>query len=89
VVRSIRNTKIQILAYTVAFVVSTLLLPVFGYVGIVYTVVMGAVGAYWTWLGIAGLRADDDDRWARQMFRFSLVAVLALCLMVSIGPVLP
>lgn len=89
VVRSMRNTKIQILAYTVAFVVSTLLLPVFGYVGIVYTVVMGAVGAYWTWLGITGLRADDDDRWARQMFRFSLVAVLALCLMVSVGPVLP
>lgn len=89
VVRSMRNTKIQILAYTVAFVVSTLLLPVFGYVGIVYTVVMGAVGAYWTWLGIAGLRADDDDRWARQMFRFSLVAVLALCLMVSVGPLLP
>ena len=31
----------------------------------------------------------DDDRWARQMFRFSLVAVLALCLIVSVGPILP
>ena len=89
VVRGIRNTKVQILVYTIAFVVATLLLPVFGYVGIVYTVVMGAVGAYWIWLGIVGIRATDDARWARKMFRFSLVIILALCLMVSVGPVLP
>ncbi|WP_160140999.1 MULTISPECIES: heme o synthase [Cryobacterium] len=89
VVRGIRNTTIQIFVYTVAFVVSTLLLPVFGYVGYVYTTVMGVLGAYWIWLGIVGLRTGDPAPWARRMFRFSLVIILALCLMVSVGPVLP
>ncbi|WGD38193.1 heme o synthase [Lysinibacter sp. HNR] len=89
VVRGIKNTKNQILIYTIAFVVSTLLLPVFGYVGVVYTIVMGLLGAYWIWLGILGIRATDDNSWARKMFRFSLVIVLALCLMLALGPLLP
>jgi protoheme IX farnesyltransferase len=89
VVRGVKNTTIQILVYTVAFVVATLLLPVFGYVGFVYTAVMGALGIYWIVLGIVGLRTADPASWARRMFRFSLVMILALCLMFSFGPVLP
>lgn len=89
VTRGIENTTVQILLYTVAFVVSTLLLPVFGYVGVAYSVVMGALGAYWIWLGIKGLRAGDSAAWARKMFRFSLVMILALCLMLAVGPILP
>ncbi|TWP38586.1 heme o synthase [Leekyejoonella antrihumi] len=89
VVKGIPHTIREILAYTVAFVVATLLLPVFGYVGIVYTVVMGALGIYWIWIGTLGLRAADPGAWARRMFRFSMVMILALCVMVAVGPVLP
>ncbi|MFC4224816.1 heme o synthase [Lysinibacter cavernae] len=92
VVRGIQHTKIQIFVYTVLFVVSTLLLQPFGYVGWVYTAVMGALGVYWIAIGIVGLSPSSkeaDEHWARKMFRFSLVMVLALCLMVSIGPILP
>ncbi len=89
VTRGIEHTKVQILLYTIAFVVSTMLLPVFGHVGIVYAVVMGALGVYWIWLGVKGLRAADSAAWARKMFGFSLVMILALCLMLSIGPILP
>ncbi|WP_051701860.1 heme o synthase [Mycetocola saprophilus] len=89
VVNGIKNTKTQIFWYTLAFVVSTLLLPVFGHVGIIYTVVMGALGLYWLWIGFLGFRAKDDDAWAHRMFRFSLIMILALCLMLSIGPIIP
>ncbi|TFC97006.1 protoheme IX farnesyltransferase [Cryobacterium breve] len=89
VVRGIPNTTVQILVYTIGFVVSTLLLPVFGYVGYVYTAMMGVLGAYWIWLGIVGLRAADPAAWARRMFRYSLVMILVYCLMISVGPVLP
>ena len=89
VVRGIPNTTLQILIYTIGFVVSTLLLPVFGYVGFVYTTVMGLLGAYWIWLGIVGLNAADPAAWARRMFRYSLVMILVYCIMVSVGPVLP
>lgn len=89
VVRGIENTKRQILTYTIAYVITTLLLTPFGYTGITYFAVMAILGAYWIWLGIKGLSTADDNKWARQMFRFSLVSILVLCLMVSIGPLLP
>lgn len=89
VVRGIRATIFQILIYTVAFVVVTLLLPLSGLVGIAYSAVMGVLGLGWIWLGIRGLRARTPEIWARQMFRFSMIMVLAICLMVSVGPLLP
>jgi protoheme IX farnesyltransferase len=89
VVKGVRHTKVQILAYTVAFVAATLALTTFGYTGYTYLVVMSALGAYWIWLGMQGLRTSHDDRWARKMFRFSLVMILALSVMLSVGSVLP
>ena len=67
----------------------TLLLPVFGYVGLVYTIAMAALGGWWIYLGILGLRSSQPATWARRMFRFSMVMILALCVMVSVGPFLP
>lgn len=89
VVKGDRTTAVHILAYTVAFVVVTLLLPVFGYVGLVYTIAMAALGLWWIYLGILGLRSSQPATWARRMFRFSMVMILALCVMVSVGPFLP
>lgn len=89
VVKGVPRAIREILVYTVAFVVTTLLLPVFGHGGVVYTVVMAALGAYWIWLGILGLRTREPERWARRMFGFSMVMILALCVMVAVGPVLP
>jgi protoheme IX farnesyltransferase len=89
VVKGVAHTKKEILAYTVAFVVATLLLTPLGYTGYTYLIVMAALGLYWLWLGIQGLGAIDNDRWGRRMFRFSLVMILAFSLMISVGPVLP
>ncbi|GAA3599403.1 heme o synthase [Klugiella xanthotipulae] len=91
VTRGIRNTVVQIFVYTIAFAVSTLLLPACGYVGYTYTAVMGALCLYWLWIAVVGLRTPPagTEAWARRMFRFSLVIILALCLLLSVGPVLP
>lgn len=89
VVRGVKRTKIEILAYTAAFVAATLLLVPFGHTGAVYLIVMAAAGAYWLRLGIRGLRATNNDRWARQMFHASLNVLLLYCLMIAIGPHLP
>lgn len=89
VVKGVQNTKIQIFIYTLAFVVCTLLLTVFGYTGYIYLAVMALLGGYWLRLGYLGLRARDSTAWARKMFRFSLVMILALCVMLAIGPLLP
>lgn len=89
VVMGVKNTKVQIFIYTIAYVISTLLLTVFGYTGWIYFAVMALLGGYFIWLGYKGLGATDDDKWARKMFHFSLKSLLALCLMLSVGAILP
>ena len=89
VVRGVRRTVWEILVYTVLFFASSMLLPIFGYVGLTYTVVMGLLGIAWIVLGVAGMRAKDVEAWSHKMFRASMVMILALCVMVSVGPLLP
>jgi len=89
VVKGKEHTRLQIFFYTVAFVVSTLLLTPYGYTGYSYLVVMGLLGAYWLYLAIIGFKAKDIDAWARRMFRFSLIILLAFCAMISVGWLLP
>lgn len=89
VVRGITQTKWQILFYTVSFVVSTLLLGLFGYAGVAYMVAMALLGIYWIMLGVKGIRAKDSSAWARKMFRFSLIILLAFCLLISVDAFLP
>jgi protoheme IX farnesyltransferase len=89
VVKGLGRTKIEIFIYTLVFVVSTLLLTVFGYTGIIYFIVMGGFGMYWIWLAVRGFSAPDSDKWARKMFGFSMIIILVLCIMLSVGPVLP
>jgi protoheme IX farnesyltransferase len=89
VVVGVHATIIQIFIYTVLYVASTLTLTLYGYTGWTYFVIMLLSGLYWLWIGSQGFRAQDIDGWARRMFRFSMLAILLLCVMLSIGPLLP
>lgn len=89
VIKGVRSTTVQIVVYTILFVAATLLLSVYGYTGYSYLVVMLVLGVYWIWLGVKGLRIKDSDRWARKMFRFSLVILLVFSLMISVNSLLP
>ena len=89
VIKGLRRTKVEIFIYTIIFVISSLLLTIFQYTGIIYFAVMLAFGLYWIWLALKGFTATDSDRWARQMFGFSMIIILGLCVMLSVGPVLP
>lgn len=89
VVRGIDRTKREIAYYTVAFVVSTLLLSVQGSTGYIYFTIMAVLGMYWVWLAIKGLQTDESVAWARKMFHFSLVVLLAYSFLISIAPWLP
>lgn len=89
VIKGLNRTKVEILIYTIIFVISCLLLTVFGYVGYTYFVIMAGLGLYWLWLAIKGFYVTDNDRWARKMFGFSMITILGLCVMLTVGPVLP
>lgn len=89
VVKGVRSTIIQIYIYTILYVISTLLLTVFGYTGIVYLVIMAIAGGYWFWLAGKGFTAKSAESWARKMFRTSMYTILLLCIMLAVGPLLP
>lgn len=89
VVKGIKNTKMQILVYTIFFVVATLLLSFYGYTGYVYTIVMVLLGIRWIWIGVEGQRTTDDNAWAKRMFKFSLVVLLVFSGLISVEVLLP
>lgn len=89
VVKGVKSTKLQIYTYTVAFVVTTLLLSVYSYAGRSYLLVMLLMGLYWLWLASKGLKTADDEAWSRRMFKFSIQVLLVFCLMISLDPWLP
>ena len=89
VVKGMYATKIQILCYVSGFIVVNILLVLLGYVGYVYLAVMTTLGIVWLVKGVRGFRKGDDQKWAKRMFLFSLVVLLAFCAMLSVGTLLP
>lgn len=89
IVKGVHRTKIEILIYTIVYVASTIVLTPLGYTGYVYLAIMLITGLWWLWIALKAFSADDDDAWARRMFRFSMVTVLVLCIMLPLGPLLP
>ncbi len=85
----IQKTKIHILLYIVAFTIAAAMLTVFGFTGYIYLITVLSLSLAWLWLGIKGFKADNDKRWARKMFLFSLVLLLSVSALMSAGILLP
>ncbi len=85
-------TKVAIVSYIALFTICSILLSVYGYTGYVFAVAMGLLGAWWFYKGLLGFKAtttDASDKWARGMFGFSLVVVIALTVLLPAGALLP
>jgi heme o synthase len=87
--KDIKQAKIQIVAYIVAFIAATVLLSTYGYTGYVYLVIMLALGLNWLRLGLNGFRSDNDDKWGRQVFFFSLLITVAFSVLLAVNAWLP
>lgn len=77
-------TKNQMLIYIVAFTITASLLTAFGYSSYLYLFVVLGLGGRWFWLGLTGFKTRDDDKWAKQMFGFSLIVISLLCTTLAI-----
>jgi protoheme IX farnesyltransferase len=80
-----RAAKIQILLYIAAFMIASLALTAFGYAGYAYLAVAAVLGLTWLGLGLRGFAAANDQHWARKMFRFSLIVITLLCIVMSLN----
>lgn len=83
-VTSIKNAKIHMIAYIVALIFLTSLLTILGYSGMIFLIVMAITGLVWLRLAIEGLSAINNTMWAKKLFRFSLVVITILSLMLSV-----
>lgn len=82
-------TKLQCLLYIAAYGVASSALTVFGYTGKIYLLVMICISLYWFYIATKGFKTTSTDRWAKQLFLFSLVAITVQCVLISVDTWLP
>ncbi|HEY5549641.1 MAG TPA: heme o synthase [Candidatus Saccharimonadales bacterium] len=87
--RGLQVTKKYMLVFTALFIFAVSLLKWEGYTGYIYLTVMLFLGLIWLQIVMRGFTATDSEQWAKAVFKFSLVVLLGMCLMVAVGPVLP
>lgn len=78
-VKGFAETKRQIVRYTAALVPASILLFAFGAVGYIYLATATILGGIYLVMAFKGFFAKDDMTWAKKMFGYSLVYLLAIC----------
>jgi protoheme IX farnesyltransferase len=86
--KGVLSTQRWMIAYTLLYVFAVFLLALNG-AGWVFGIVIGGLGLYWLYRGLAGFKTADPVKWARGMFGFSLVNLLVLSAMLALCPLLP
>lgn len=82
--RGILITKMQTLVYVALFVMATFALPVFGYAGYEYFLLMVILGIGWLGLSVSGFYSKNNIFWARNMFVYSIAILVAFSVMIAI-----
>lgn len=77
-------TKVSTLVYTCLFAVAAILPWFFGYMGRMYFILALAVSLYWIYLSVKGFTANDNQRWAKQLFGFSVILITILCMAMAL-----
>lgn len=88
-VHGIWITKIQMLMYTAAFMLSVVLLAKFSYAGVFYLAVMVPLSLWWLSIATLGLWTDDHNPWARKVFFISIFMLPVFGVMLSVNAWLP
>ena len=81
----IQATKIQMIVYGSAFLLSLVLLSKYGYAGMLFLAVMFPLGLWWLYNIALGPWTNDDVVWARKTFFVSLVMLPALSVMLALN----
>jgi protoheme IX farnesyltransferase len=82
--RGNQRTKIRMVLYIIGFIFASLMLIAFNYTGSLYLFTVPFLGLAWLLLSFMGFKTANDQHWARQMFRLSLVVITATCVIICI-----
>ena len=83
------KTKLDILIYLNLYILVTLSFSLLGYAGVVYFLSSFIFGILWLVRSLRGFTAQDDTLWAKSLFKFSLIVLLAFCTTLALSPLLP
>jgi len=91
VVKGSKSTINQIIIYIILFIISSMLLTIYGYTGFTYTIIVLGVGLWWLSIGLKGLRIrpNDSDMWAKSVFKSSLFVLIVFSVMISVNSLAP
>jgi heme o synthase len=87
--KGIKRTKLNMLFYTIAFSIAVLSLNFTGYTGTVYLIAMTSLCLLWIKIHLDGISSSEHVVWARGVFRFSLIVLTVLCVLLIFDTVLP
>ena len=76
------RTKIHMVLYILGFIFTTAQLTYFGYTSHAFLYSSVFLGLMWLALCCKGFRTQDNIVWGKQMFRFSLITISAICFMI-------
>ena len=79
-------TKLQMALYIVAFIATATTLTFAGYTGYLFAAITVLLGLTWLGLGLYGFKNEKshEKKWAYQMFVYSLVVIMGLCLTIPL-----
>lgn len=83
-VKGMKTTKVHMLFYVIAFGAVSSALFFTHYTGMTYLVTTSLLSLGWLGLTVKGFWSLDDKKWARNVFRISLVVITILSLMISV-----
>jgi protoheme IX farnesyltransferase len=89
VVKGMRIAKVHILLYIIAFIIATVALWTFGFAGYSYLASVLVFGLAWLARGLQGFTTTDDAKWAKKLFLFSLIVLVAFCVTLAVAPLIP
>ncbi|TCZ75860.1 protoheme IX farnesyltransferase [Paenibacillus albiflavus] len=87
VVKGAVVTKLAMMRYIVIIVPVSILLTVYGYTGIFYLIGATVLGLAWAIIGFIGLKNENEEKWAKKMFLFSINYLTILLLLMILDTV--
>lgn len=87
VVKGIYQTKVSMMRYVVPLVPVSMLLYLYNYVGYFYLIASAVLGLIWVGMCLSGFRAQDNEKWAKKVFMYSINYLTLLFLVMVIDTV--
>lgn len=81
------RAKIHMVIYILGFICAAALLTYFNFTGYTYLVITSVIGFSWLAFCLKGFSTQNDVIWGRDMFRLSLIMIMAICILIPLDTV--